>query len=1061
MIGSGSRVLMPGDNLIGTVLEVDGRFARVSVDSRQGAGSWHPISDLTDISDRLVSKLMEGDVDRPLRFILSVDANRLMTKYRFDPYVLASSTKITIYPHQIDEVVWGVDNHRIMIADEVGLGKTIIAALIASELKARGLADKILYVVPSSLVLKWQDELSTKFDTESTVIDGNHVKFNKDPFAADKFDYVASMDFLKSENRRRLVRKLDLVVVDEAHKLTPGNERYRLGETLSEMSTAMIFLTATPHDGKDENFLGRMELLDPFVTDVSSTSHLWRRHIKENVVDMDGRQVFSARTSTTVNTELTNDERRIHEMLNEYMLERRAEANNPRELGAMRFLGTILRKRATSSLYSLRGTLERRRERLDTANTAERMTDPDDMEHDDDYEDRAGEYEYVTTDGADIEAEKDSITHMMDAMDRLGGSDSKFDKLLEFIRKVKRGDAKAKILLFAEYRDTLDYLEGRLAGAYRTGRIDGTMDMVSRRDELTRFSQDDGAEIMLCTDAAGEGVDMQFCNIEFNYDIPWNPNRLEQRMGRIHRIGQYRDVGYYNFVVDREHTIDGMIHGKLLDKIQNIKDTMGDDSVFDMLGRLIGENMISRIHEELQNLPHEMWEPRIMAELQEIERTRIDMQKKTGGLLAGRSLDRTMFENIQEIRMRAVDSADVGRFLEMWTEFNDGTYEARGSMVRMRMPARMAARIGGILEGELDGDAARKFNREYLALGNKKIHAILEDAIGNGSAALLGHEKRSGLLCVYNRSVIRGDGVRDNSETAMVFCNEDGDAVVVDTDSVWDYDEVGGAPSQGPAHLPIPTSLLTTMKELADKQIKDDSVEFHDRSTEKLGRMLRTAQSAVDKNMEAEVELQSERIAEWESKKHTSPNYAKLINESRDKIRRKREEGDRRKGELARRFESHLVIDLVGIATVTPRADANARTESDFAGMAIVMERERRRAKTDEERRQVRDVSGRDKGYDIETADRSIELKSFEGYPSPRMSNHEWVVAGKFGKRYWLYVVENVHSADPKITEIQDPRNALADIIVEEPATTKQYRLDWAKWKGKNQSRAADGPDKQ
>ena len=167
-------------------------------------------------------------------------------------------------------------------------------------------------------------------------------------------------------------------------------------------------------------------------------------------------------------------------------------------------------------------------------------------------------------------------------------TDSKFDMLIEFVKRVKSGDSKAKILLFTEYRDTVDYLEGRLAGRYRTGRIDGTMDILDRKAALEGFARVGGPDIFLCTDAAGEGVDMQFCNVEFNYDIPWNPNRLEQRMGRIHRIGQKRKVGYFNFVVDRENTIDGMIHGLLLDKIESIKTALGDDSIFDILGRIVG-----------------------------------------------------------------------------------------------------------------------------------------------------------------------------------------------------------------------------------------------------------------------------------------------------------------------------------------------------------------------------------------------------------------------------------------------------------------------------------------
>lgn len=1037
MIGRGSRVSISGKESIGTVLEVKNGFARVSIDSQM---AWHPVDDLADVSDRLLSRLIEGDVDRPLKFILATDANRLLTKYRFDPYVLASSTKIAIYPHQIDEVVWGIDNRRIMIADEVGLGKTIIAALIASELKARGLADKVLYVVPSSLVLKWQDELSTKFDTEAIVLDSNYVKFNRDPFSTTKFDHVTSMDFLKSENRRRLIRKLDLVVVDEAHKLKPGNERYELGEILSEKADVMIFLTATPHDGKDENFLGRMSLLDPFVTDVSSTSHLWKRHVKENVVDIEGKQVFPERSSTTADTKLTNDERKIHHMLDKYILDRREEVRNPQDLGAVRFLGTILRKRATSSLHSLRNTLERRRERIGTVRV-QKATDPDDMEHDDDYEDRAEKYEYVWT-GTNIEQEKESISEMITAIDNLKNTDSKFDKLVEFIRKVKGSDTKAKILLFTEYRDTIDYLEDRLVRMYHTDRIDGTMDMMSRKVTLEKFSQEDGPEILLCTDAAGEGVDMQFCNIEFNYDIPWNPNRLEQRMGRIHRIGQDRDVGYFNFVVDREHTIDGMIHGMLLDKIQNIKEAMGGDSVFDILGQIISEDMISRIYEDLQKLPHDMWEPRIMAELEEVERIRADIKQKTDWLLAGKSLDRTMFENIQKIKMHAVDAGDVGRFLETWVGFNDGTYEVHGDMVRIRMPRYMAPKIGGILQGTLDGGVARKLNKEYLALGNRKVHAILEDAVSDGSVASLGHEKKSGLLCVYNRSVLYGDGIKDNAETVMVFCNEDGTAEVVDTNSVWDYEDA----DPRDADQPINTGLLVKMKGLADERIADDSVKFYGESAEKLGKMLHRAMGVVDDNVAVEIEKQSEKIAEWENKKHTAPHFTRLISEARNKIRRKREDGEKRKGDLERRFKSHLVIDLVGLATVTSKADANARTMSDRAGMDIVLERERQRARTDEERHQIRDVSNRDTGYDIETSDRSIEVKSFEGDPSPRMTGHEWLTAGKFGDRYWLYVVDNVHSGG-RVTEIQNPHKTLADLIIRETSTVDTYRFDWDRWK--------------
>lgn len=1043
MISKGYRVLTPGKESVGIVLSVRDDFAEVSVDSQI---SWHPIDDLTDISCRLMSRLLEGDMDNRLKFILATDANRLMTKYGFDPYVLASSTKISIYPHQIDEVMWGLDNQRIMIADEVGLGKTIIAALIVSELKARGLADRVLYVVPKTLVLKWKDELQTKFDTDAEVLDGDYVKLNEDPLSADKYDYVTSMDFLKQENRSQLICKMDLVVVDEAHKFKPGTERYELGKILDSNAGGMIFLTATPHDGKDENFLGRMQLLDPFVTDVSSTSHLWMRHRKEDVVDLEGKQVFPERTSNTVDVELTNDERGIHHMLEDYLKDRRAEARTTQDHGAVRFLGTILRKRATSSPYSLRNTLERRMNKIGTTK-AQKADDPDDMERDGDYEDNAVEYESIWT-GGDIEREKNTLSDIIRVMDGIG-KDSKLDMLMEFISKVKSGDPEAKILLFTEYRDTVDYLEDKLAGRYHTGRIDGTMDILERREALEGFAQADGPDIFLCTDAAGEGVDMQFCNIEFNYDMPWNPNRLEQRMGRIHRIGQKRKVRYYNFVVDREETIDGMIHGMLLDKIESIKVALGDDSIFDILGRIIGEGMIRKIYEELEALPREMWKPKIVAALEEIERTREDMKQKTDTLQAGKRLDRTMLEDLRDVKMRSVDASDVRRFLETWTESNDGKYTERDNHVTIRAPRHMALTIGGTLYGTLDVELAMERNWTYLALGNRKVQAMLEDAIGDGSVASLSHEKKSGMLCVYNRSVVDGDGRKCNSETVMVFCNEDGDAKTVNVDSVWGYEEIGPEDAKPPN-----MGLLVELKRLADEKIHDDSQEFHEAAKKKLDITRRKARDVVDMHMAAEIERQQEKMAGYEAKKHTAPHFPILISQAKNKIQQKRTEGEKRKAEMDRRFKSHLVVDLVGLATVTPKADANARTTSDRAGMEIVLKLEMMRAKTEQDKNLVQNVSDRDKGYDIETSDRSIEVKSFEGVPSPSLTSHEWITAGKLGDRYWLYVVANVHSSGD-VTEIQNPQENLKDMITKDVVTTHKYSFSWDEWKKSNSANKA------
>lgn len=275
----------------------------------------------------------------------------------------------------------------------------------------------------------------------------------------------------------------------------------------------------------------------------------------------------------------------------------------------------------------------------------------------------------------------------------------------------------------------------------------------------------------------------------------------------------------------------------------------------------------------------------------------------------------------------------------------------------------------------------------------------------------------------------------------MVFCNEDGAAETVGVDSVWDYEE-----SVPEYDKPPSTGLLVKLKELADGKIHDDSQKFHEEAAAKLDTMRRKARGVVDMQVAAEIERQNEKIAVYEAKRHTAPHFARLIGEAKNKIRRKREDGEKRKVEMDRRLKSHLTVELVGLATVTSEAGANARTMSDMAGMEIVLERERRRAKTDREKEQVLDVHDRDKGYDIETSDRSIEVKSFEGYPRPSLTSHEWTTAGKFGDRYWLYVVENVHSGGG-VTEIQNPQEKLGGIITEEAVTTHKYSFNWAEWK--------------
>ncbi len=1042
MIKPGVKVIAKGHgNNHGIVLSIKDNFAEINMDSRI---LWKPIDDLIDISDEQVDKIIRGQFDKILDFILAVDAHRLLNEYKFNPYVLASSTKITIFPHQIEEVTWGLENSRIMIADEVGLGKTIIAALIASELKSRGLADKILYVVPKSLVLKWQDELSGRFDTNTKILDAEYIRQNKEPFLEDTYDYITSMDFLKRKTNLELLKgRIDLVVVDEAHKFKINTERLELGKVLSANSDAMIMLTATPHDGRDDDFMVRMKLLDPFVPDTPSSTYLWRRHIKENVVNMDGEEVFPERHSKTVDIKLTNAEREINILLDNYIKNRYEEATAS-QVGTVRFLSTIFKKRAASSTEALRNTLTNRLNKLGRItdeellkNTQTKLNYTED-ENDADYEDVIGDAESIIIGRGDIEKEKQDLIQILDKIEELKGKDSKFDELLKWIKKIKTEHHTAKILLFTEYRDTLEYLSGRFLEHYTIGRIDGTMSIQERKASLEEFSKKNGPELLLCTDAAGEGIDMQFCNVEFNYDIPWNPNKLEQRMGRIHRIGQKRNVYYYNIVVDKDESIDGTIFDILLNKIDRIKDAIGD-AIFDVLGMLINSDIIAKLYEELLTVPKSEWNAKVTIELEKISEKRDEIMAQTQQLLEGHKLDHTVLENIRKIKRDAVDSGEIKRFLMIWSEFKDGSFEYKDSktqFARIIPPHEIGLELG-IIDGTFDGEIAQEKNWNYLALGNKKIQMILTNVAKLKPVTTLSHPTKSGLICVYQISTIDGKGRMRNSKIVGIFHNEDGKVTEFDPRSLWSYNE-GTAPPN--------TKLLIDSKKRIDNKLNEIKKSFHENNMVQLNTVKEKTKEIMTKHIVNEIDIYDKKIKDYESRKNTSPGISLLIEEQERKKRSLIADMEKREKGIEYDFKCHAVTELIAMATVIPESNANERRRVELKGMEIVIKYEMERPNA--EQNKIRDVSERDTGFDIESFDRHIEVKSFKTTGTPKLTSHEWATADRMGDDYWLYVVEDVFddnkSIQERVTVIQNPYVRFLNSVKRIETVTSSYVIeDW------------------
>ncbi|MEM2233746.1 MAG: helicase-related protein, partial [Nitrososphaerota archaeon] len=962
---------------------------------------------------------------------------------KFNPFVLASSTKIEIFPHQIDALMTLLERPRMMLADEVGLGKTIVAALVAAELSARGLAKRLLFVVPKALVTKWIDELRERFEIDAQHLNSELTRALGTPFSRDSFCYVSSMDYLKQEHVRPLIAKagqIDLVVVDEAHKLAKGTERFQLGKVLAEKANHMIFLTATPHNGDDEDYVERMRLLDHYVHDPASASHLLIRNLKEDVIDLEGREVFPPRHSKTVEVPLSPDELRISEMVDEYVSWLMSMARDRREMSAMRMLGTVLRKRASSSLYALKRSLERRIGKLgsgvDIYAAFRRLREAEEEFDEEEYE--RAEEEIISATVARVDEERRRIEQILQAIEALGGRDSKLERLKKVIGEIKRSDPKAKVIVFSEYRDTLDYLQEALSSEYRIARIDGTMSVELRRQQLESFKSPDGPDIMICTDAAGEGIDMQFSNVEINYDIPWNPTRLEQRMGRIHRIGQTREVFYYNFVL--KDTIDGYILSILLEKIEQIKKALGE-RVYDVIGRLIGEERIAELYEELLRVPKAEWAAKIRAMEEEIERNRRRYLEEIERLLTGNRFDRTKLEEYRKLKLYSVDIGEVKRFVEVYLGSKDGKVievDREAEVFRLYLPRRIAEEVGrGFVDGSFSPRVAQSRSLPYLALGNRVVNLMLRDA-ARPVVSSFKHPTLNGLLAFFLTVFRDGYGQPRDGKVLAFLISRDGSVSEVDPRIVWDLerdlqrDELPGQDVR---------SSLDSVKGVLEERKQ----ELIKRVEERLRKHVEISRNIVITYYSNKMDEIERLISEYEQKVAESPHYNRLLEQKRANLQSLRSEMMKRLEELNALLSVSVDVELIGLASVRAinRGDElEAKLLVERAGIKAVLEYEEKRAGTDEKKKaKIRDVSREYRGYDVESFDRVIEVKAFVTTGPVEMTSHEWETAKRMGEYYWLYVVKNALTK-PEVVPIQDPVRKFEQKVRREAVIDYKYVID-------------------
>lgn len=577
----------------------------------------------------------DGDVVR-----LASEAYRINLAHIFDPYLAVHTSSIEPLPHQISAVYQEMLPRlplRYILADDPGAGKTIMTGLLLKELIIRGDLKRCLIVSPGSLSEQWQDELYSKFHLKFDILTNDRFEsavsgnvFDEVNLCIVRLDKLARNDVLQEKLK---ATEWDLIVVDEAHKMSAtvwGGEvkytkRFQLGRLLSDITRHFLLLTATPHNGKEEDFQLFMSLIDPerFAGAARSNSQaidvsdVMRRLVKEDLLKFDGTPLFPERRAYTVNYDLSPKESLLYHEVTSYVQEefnRADQLSNDRK-STVGFALTILQRRLASSPEAIYQSLHRRRERLENRLNEERLgkraeeyrsTIHFDVDYDDDdysSEELEREEENVTDQASaartikELEAEINTLKDLERLANevRLSGEDRKWDELSKLLQDNEcmftADKQREKLIIFTEHRDTLHYLTEKIRTLFGSDdsvvTIHGGMLRDERRKVEELFRQDKNVRILIATDAAGEGINLQRAHLMINYDLPWNPNRLEQRFGRIHRIGQTEVCHLWNLV--SQETREGMVFQRLFEKLEEERSALGG-KVFDILGEMTFEN---------------------------------------------------------------------------------------------------------------------------------------------------------------------------------------------------------------------------------------------------------------------------------------------------------------------------------------------------------------------------------------------------------------------------------------------------------------------------------------
>ena len=1050
----------------------------------------------------------DGD---PLKFRLAIEAMRLGLAYEYDPYFSLSIARVDPLPHQLEAVYdyfLKLPRIRFLLADDPGAGKTIMAGLLIKELKIRGLIKRILVVTPANLTFQWQRELKDKFRENFKIIKGDILRANygANPWQ-DENQLITSISWISriDDAKESLLRsQWDLIIVDEAHKMSAYSQdratlAYRLGQSLSEMTDHYLLMTATPHKGDPENFRLFLELLDKDIYgDIRSLqvameqkeAPFYLRRIKEALVSFpdpdtgEVKQLFTKRNVKTAPFKLNADEYEFYNDLTRYVEDQSIKASedtDSRRGRALGFIMAMLQRRFASSVFAVRRSLERMKEKREKIladpegyrqeQILKRIPDEFEDYTDEEQQDILSQLEEVvaSVDPIALREEIVALTKLIDHAILLEQSEieTKLNKLREVI--TEQGlfkDPKMKLLLFTEHKDTLTYLVEKLKEwGLSVTQIHGGMNIGDRDTLGTRIYAErefrESSQILVATEAAGEGINLQFCWFMINYDIPWNPVRLEQRMGRIHRYGQKKDCLIINFV--STNTREGRVMDKLLERISRIEqdlDPKQTGAIFNVLGEIFPANQLERMLREMyvRNLTVAVIEDRIVEQVDTERLRRITHSTLEG--LAKREL------NLSAIIGKAAEAKERRLVPEVIEDFFTQSAPISGITPKEikkkthiykigRVPRRLWS-TGERLEprfGKLGHEYSKIiFDKEYLIKdptlewvtpGHPLFEVVREDLLETTQGDLRRgavfydiNQSKPYRLDVYSAAVVDGLG---NILHRRIFVMETDMAGTLTVRQPTIFLDIALAHED--VKIPDDSNLPgkgELEQALVEKALANMFVEITEERGGEIDIIRKHLKISLNELINRENIIFAELVTELQEKTEKREVTIRLktkIKNSEERLEQLNERLERRLSELEK--EEHCTISEIqhhGRAWVLPHPERNTPKvapmvrddEIERIAVEVVIAHEKGRgweaSSVEKENRGFDLISRKPHSEDPQTAVdvRFIEVKGRAGIGEVGLTSNEYKTAERLKKDYWLYVVFNC-STEPNIHLVQDP----------------------------------------